>query len=452
MNVASPNASRAPLRSALAAFALLLALCTTTLARADVRCVASASAFVDAIADAIDGAEGSTWDIRVRPGTYQLNASVLFIPAGDHDNKLLYVSGGWNSGCSEQTGHAAGTVIRGIASTQDTVGTQFFFFGNNNRYDFENIRFENFSDFTIGDPGCAPYNICPGTAAILVDHAEFNNGERVNILTYDSPYLAFRNNLVTNMAPRSGDGPGPAFAPVGIEAYSNAYVDISFNTLARLTCLSAAGGLIIRSANPNTKLHHNIVQTTGCSKDVFIETDYGGRKLTPWSNLLLSIANYNGNLADQGNVLAFDPGFVDAFNGNFRLENDSPAVNAGMTLIDAVLMGFFGPGLDLDGQLRPTGLHYDIGAYESAVNDGAPAVITVTNTSDDADDVHSLRHAINTANAQVGTTQEIRFDIPGGCPQLILLGDEQPDVTDSLYINGYSQPGSTMNTDVSFGS
>jgi hypothetical protein len=242
-----------------------------------------------------------------------------------------------------------------------------------------------------------------------------------------------------------GDGTGASFSPVAIEVYSNAYLDISFNTLARLTCGSASGGLGIHSASANAKLHHNIVQSTGCSKDVYIDLDYGGQKLAPWSNLLLSIANYNGNLVDQGNVLNFNPGFVDPNNGNFRLANDSPAVNAGMTLLDTVQMGFFGPGYDLDQQLRPTGLHYDIGAYESAVNDGAPQVLTVTSTSDDAEDTRSLRHAINTANAQVGTAQEIRFNIPGGCPKVILLDDELPDITDSLYVNGYSQPGSVQN-------
>ena len=422
----------------------ILALFSFTLAHADVRCVSTVGDLTSAIADANAGAEGGTWDIRVRPGTYQLSDDLTFNPAGDHDNKLLYLSGGWNAGCSAQTGHASGSIVRGLASIGSNKGTSFNFLGNNARYDIENIRFENFYIFTVYDPPCLPYNICPGTAAVVVDHSEFDNAELVTVVTYDSPFVVFRNNLVTNITPIN-----VGYSPIDLEFKQNGYIDISFNTLAQLTCLSTNGGLAILAGNPNARLHHNIVQTSDCNHDVYIDTTYGGQMLAPWHNLFLSIANYTGNLADQGNVIDFNPKFVDAANGNFRLQNASSAVNTGMTLLGSVQMGFFGPPLDLDGHLRPTGLHYDIGAYESLVDDGAPALITVTNASD-ADDGTcnsdcSLREAINKANAQVGTAQEIVFNIPGSCPQTILLNSALPDVTDPLYINAYSQPGAAPN-------
>jgi hypothetical protein len=73
-------------------------------------------------------------------------------------------------------------------------------------------------------------------------------------------------------------------------------------------------------------------------------------------------------------------------------------------------------------------------------------VLKVTNTSDDVNDGGSLRHAINQANTQIGTAQRIVFDIPGGCPQLILLDAALPDITDPLVIDGYSQPGAQPNS------
>jgi hypothetical protein len=51
-----------------------------------------------------------------------------------------------------------------------------------------------------------------------------------------------------------------------------------------------------------------------------------------------------------------NPMFVNATNGNYHLRSNSPAIDAGITL--AVVSN------DFDGNLRPQGRRYDIGAYE----------------------------------------------------------------------------------------
>ena len=73
----------------------------------------------------------------------------------------------------------------------------------------------------------------------------------------------------------------------------------------------------------------------------------------------------------------------------------------------------------------------------------APAVFTVTNTADSG--VGSLRQAILDANAAAGP-DTIAFAIPGPGAHTISLLTSLPTATDSLTIDGYTQPGSTPST------
>jgi len=57
----------------------------------------------------------------------------------------------------------------------------------------------------------------------------------------------------------------------------------------------------------------------------------------------------------SGNIAA-NPLFVDGTNGDFRLQSHSPCINAGTADL--------APSTDLDGNTRPQGQGYDIGAYE----------------------------------------------------------------------------------------
>ena len=73
------------------------------------------------------------------------------------------------------------------------------------------------------------------------------------------------------------------------------------------------------------------------------------------------------------------------------------------------------------------------------------AIFTV-NTAADAG-IGSLREAIISANAAAGA-DEIRFDIPGAGPHLINVDGTNgplPTITEAVFINGYSEPGSRPN-------
>jgi uncharacterized repeat protein (TIGR01451 family) len=79
----------------------------------------------------------------------------------------------------------------------------------------------------------------------------------------------------------------------------------------------------------------------------------------------------------------------------------------------------------------------------TATNSVAGCDLVVTNTNDSG--AHSLRQAIMCANANPGL-DAITFNIPGGGVRTIQPSNELPAITDRVIINGYSQPGSSVNT------
>jgi hypothetical protein len=80
----------------------------------------------------------------------------------------------------------------------------------------------------------------------------------------------------------------------------------------------------------------------------------------------------------------------------------------------------------------------------SVLSPTAPAAaFTVTNTNDSG--AGSLRQAILDANANAGA-DAISFNIPAAGVQTISPASPLPDITDSVVIDGYTQPGSSSNT------
>ena len=101
------------------------------------------------------------------------------------------------------------------------------------------------------------------------------------------------------------------------------------------------------------------------------------------------------------------------------------------------------PASDLDGGERVIGSEPDRGAYESGVNDLAIGQV-VTNTNDSGPG--SLRQAITDANSAV--VPIITFDIGSTCgPHVIeVTSNPLPKILKAMFINGYTQPGSSKNT------
>lgn len=77
------------------------------------------------------------------------------------------------------------------------------------------------------------------------------------------------------------------------------------------------------------------------------------------------------------------------------------------------------------------------------VNPAQAATFTVTHNGDAG--AGSLRQAVIDANA-AGGSNTIQFAVPGSGPHTITLATALPQIAGTLVIDGYSQPGSAMNT------
>lgn len=83
----------------------------------------------------------------------------------------------------------------------------------------------------------------------------------------------------------------------------------------------------------------------------------------------------------------------------------------------------------------------------ATLDGNAPLVVTSTADTDGAacGATCTLRQAINVANATAGA-DTIQFNLPGSGAQTIALGSNLPNITETLHIDGYSQPGASRNT------
>ena len=144
-------------------------------------------------------------------------------------------------------------------------------------------------------------------------------------------------------------------------------------------------------------------------------------------------------------TLNVDPLFLNPGASSYSIQGVSPAVNSG-SIADSILLSE-----DINGGPRIVGSAPDRGAYETTVQDSN--LLFVTTTADLVSPVPagSLRAALLASNAD-SDLNTIRFDIAGGCPRIIHLAGPLPDITDRVVIEGYSQPGSAVNTsNVTFG-
>lgn len=400
-------------------------------------CVSDASALQAAITSAASAIGDSVHDIRLRPGTYALPSGLEFAPTNDLlDNKDFSITGGWNAGCSARTINPAATVLDGAAASLDG---NFHFGGNQERIVVEGLRFINFTQFKVDDEQCfgSPAT-CPDTTSVRVRYNEFRNGRRVRFEIFEAPVFNLSNNLFASITAQGQDYP----VYLRSDVTSDPPV-IAFNTFADLSCQTPTAVWIDVSAG-STTVHHNIVESS-CTNDLFLP----GQPVLLRNNLYATLSGV-APAASSGNVISNAPGFVNAAAGDFHLRDTAPVsagVNAGMTQAQATGFGLSLsiPGQDLDGPSggRLIGANYDLGAYESALDNGAGTTLTVVNSNDSG--AGSLRQAILSANASPGA-QTVQFNIAGSCPRIILLDTPLPDVVDDLVIDGYTQPGAAPNT------
>ncbi|MET0232461.1 MAG: choice-of-anchor Q domain-containing protein, partial [Rhodanobacteraceae bacterium] len=159
----------------------------------------------------------------------------------------------------------------------------------------------------------------------------------------------------------------------------------------------------------------------------------------------------NGTLTETES-LHTDPLWRNPSAGDYSLQVPpapiSPAINSGAGAA-SVPGGISASDVDIAGVTRLIGSAPDIGAYESAVDDGALFAVTTTDdcsTPLNQPSCGSLRDAIARATAPTATApvKTVKFWITDWmlqpvCPAEIHLNSGLPDITSNVVIDGFSQ-------------
>lgn len=117
-------------------------------------------------------------------------------------------------------------------------------------------------------------------------------------------------------------------------------------------------GILVGVNSPsNTKVYNNTVYNNGLEA---VDLYSGGSNTSVKNNIFYQ---NGGTIIDRGasgtiatNNYASDPSFLNSGSNDFHLQSGSAAIDAGATLTEVTT--------DFDGNVRPQGSAYDIGAYE----------------------------------------------------------------------------------------
>ena len=358
--------------------------------------------------------------VRVEQGTYNLSNSNLLTPTntlGFTTYRDLRLLGGYGSGCATRQLNAANTVLL------NTNTNRRLYVVPNADVLLQGFHFENFSN----DIQLDPFTVDDTQQRIEVTHNRFSGGDGEIRFGAEAgngtSWVIVKNNVIWNR--------GIASNECALELLGDSSPDTFVRVLAANNTVAVNGGGdgVCYTGVEVADFYNNIffnhagadLKGSGVGPSLFFNQIESRTTPTPIINTGSSTVN---------------PQFVSAFGGDLRLQGTSPAVNSGF---NNVPMGI--SSVDVAGEVRIFGTAIDRGAHES-LNSGLFA-LSVTNVNNAGSG--SLRDAIVQANATPGLNA-ILFNIPGsGCPKVIQLSTELPQITESLVIDGSSQSGSIAN-------
>lgn len=380
-------------------------------------CVNSTAGLDSALAQAQDD------DVRINlvQGSYDMRATRLIdLPSQFDIEATLTIVGGYAPGCGSRSYDAALTSLYADTSTDIWLGS-----GADITLAVLTMRDFGFARLEPFDGGA----IVSDNHDLKLDHVVFRNGGEVAAYASNT-YL--KQVAVTN----SHGGCGFTVRPSALDL-----VQVENSLFAN----NAADGFCIRNPNAaptgwgDAAIYNSIFWNNG-GDDIDTISDEGQSDIVLRYNLYQGTHIVPAPATAPLGTLTSDPLFVDAAGGDFRIGNASPARNSASSAIpDGV------PTTDLQGLQRLVGSAIDRGPYENQ-SAGTQLIYTVRNTNDSGAD--SLRQALLDAEANPGLNG-ILFDIPGAtCPNVITVPDKDnplPVITQPLYIDGLSQPGSSGN-------
>jgi predicted outer membrane repeat protein len=148
---------------------------------------------------------------------------------------------------------------------------------------------------------------------------------------------------------------------------------------------------------------------------------------------------------DGGNNLDTDPMFVDAPGGNLRLNESSPAVNAGDSYAEGL------PSTDIDGNPRIIGADVDMGAYETQIITGISNRTPVTATRLDNAWPNPFNPTV-TITYQLKTEERVTlsiYDVAGRLIKRLVDETKSPGTHQSSW-NGLDRRGNPASSGVYF--
>ncbi|MBN8482103.1 MAG: right-handed parallel beta-helix repeat-containing protein [Xanthomonadales bacterium] len=398
--------------------ALLAAICMSTSAFAQTQyCVSGLSGLRSALDDAeIDGTDSV---IRIRSGTVTMSQDAVYepevesiIPAGK-----LTIRGGYNADCSSYSLAAGATTLSSSNGSRLSIRTLT---GDASvaGLTFQGTHLSMIS-IVLSD--------CPGSRRLFSLSRVRINGAGFAAVGW-CHHVKIANSLFTSPVAVPGSG-FAADTGVGVDLPFNEEGYGSSSNLTMVNSTISGGRLDIDSdsAAPGTAyLYNSIFSRSG--DDIFSSADVYARNNRYDGISYSGSAGLVGGSGENTSVAA-------QLDAQFIPQPGSPAVNTGTSAVPDGLAE-----VDQAGNDRVIGARPDMGALESPV-DGT-GVYTVTNTN--ASGTGSLAWALNLANTDPAYNQ-IRFNIPGGCPKRITPGGSL-QVYGSVSFDGSTQPGAVPNT------
>ncbi len=377
----------------LSALTSLVFLCSlTSHTDAAVFCVDDDEALRDALVTAATNGEDD--EIRIVQGLYTGRFLYDSVESG-----ALSLRGGYSTGCDSRVLDATNTILTG--SGTDQVLTVWALPDSEERASLlvEGLTLRD--GIGAGEVGAGLAVSVRGATHLSRNTIEQNLDRGATIFLRPADSLAITGNMISaNSSDAVGGGLWVVASDAGAETDTAVTITLSDNVI-RGNVATLGGGVLLESycaasvtlannsvvdnsavyggglavfllsgATSSAVFYNNLFWTNGPSlagTDIFIQRAYPADELPAPVSLFHNnfdqtrpggLWSFPPILIDPSNLDAVDPLFVDADNDDFRLQSDSPMIDAGYPDTPDL------PEFDLDGKPRVNGEFVDIGAYE----------------------------------------------------------------------------------------